>query len=228
MLTVHHLENSRSQRILWLLEELGVDYAIERYQRDRKTSLAPPELRAIHPLGKSPVITDNGATIAESGAIIEYLMSNYGDGRLLPTEDTPQRLAYTYWLHYAEGTFMPLMILSLIMNRIETAPMPFFIKPIARGIVARVRGGYLDKNIKRNLEFMETSLAQSNWFCGDRLTAADIQMSFALEAAAVRTNLPSQYPKLQAFLAKMQARPAYRAALKKGGPYQLMGAKQNS
>jgi len=224
MLTVHHLENSRSQRILWLLEELDVDYAIERYRRDEKTSLAPPELLAIHPLGKSPVITDNGATIAESGAIIEYLMSNYDDGRLLPAEGTPERLAYTYWLHYAEGTFMPLMILSLVMNRIETAPMPFFVKPVARGIAAKVRGGYLDQNIQRNLTFMEIALGQSDWFCGDRLTAADIQMSFALEAAAVRTDLPGKYPNLQAFLAKMQARPAYKTALKKGGPYEIIGS----
>ncbi len=224
MLTVHHLENSRSQRILWLLEELDVDYAIERYRRDEKTSLAPPELLAIHPLGKSPVITDNGATIAESGAIIEYLMSNYDDGRLLPAEGTPERLAYTYWLHYAEGTFMPLMIMSLVMNRIETAPMPFFIKPVARGIAAKVRGGYLDQNIQRNLTFMEIALGQSDWFCGDRLTAADIQMSFALEAAAVRTDLPAEFPNLQAFLKKMQARPAYQSALKKGGPYEIIGS----
>ena len=227
MLTVHHLENSRSQRILWLLEELDVDYTIERYQRDRKTKLAPPELLAIHPLGKSPVIIDNGATIAESGAIIEYLAATYGDGRLLPAEGTRERLACTYWLHYAEGTFMPLMILSLVMNRIETAPMPFFIKPIARGIVAKVRGGYLDQNIKRNLDFMEMSLGQSNWFCGDQLTAADIQMSFAVEAAMVRSILPNEYPNLQAFLEKMRARPAYKSALEKGGPYEIIGADQN-
>ena len=224
MLTVHHLENSRSQRILWLLEELDVDYAIERYRRDEKTSLAPPELLAIHPLGKSPVITDNGATIAESGAIIEYLMSNYDDGRLLPAEGTPERLAYTYWLHYAEGTFMPLMIMSLAMNRIETAPMPFFIKPVARGIAAKVRDGYLDRNIQRNLTFMEIALGQSDWFCGDRLTAADIQMTFALEAAAARTDLPGKFPNLQAFLKKMQARPAYKKELKKGGPYKIIGS----
>ena len=224
MLTIHHLENSRSQRILWLLEELDVDYAIERYRRDSETSLAPPELLAIHPLGKSPVITDNGNTIAESGAIIEYLVNNYDDGRRLPAEGTPERLAYTYWLHYAEGTFMPLMILSLVMSRIETAPMPFFIKPIARGIVAKVRGGYLDQNIKRNLDFMETALGQSDWFCGDQLTAADIQMSFAVEAATVRSIQPSEYPNLRAFLKKMQARPAYQAALEKGGPYNIIGS----
>ena len=158
MITLHHLENSRSQRILWLLEELGVPYQIKRYERDKKTSLAPKELLAVHPLGKSPVISDDRITIAESGAIIEYLVNTYDDGRLQPAADTPQHLAYIYWMHYAEGTFMPLMILSLVMNRIETAPMPFFIKPIARGIVAKVRSGYLDQNINRNLEYMESVL----------------------------------------------------------------------
>src|SRR5512134_1568226 len=172
MITLHHLENSRSQRILWLLEELGVEYRIVRYQRDRNTSLAPPELLAVHPLGKAPVITDGDVTMAESGAIIEYLVGRYDAGRLRPAEGTPERLAYTYWMHYAEGTFMPLMILSLVMRRIESAPMPFFVKPVARGIVARVRGGYLNPNLERNLAFMESSLANADWFCGDRMTAA--------------------------------------------------------
>ena len=222
MLTVHHLENSRSQRILWLLEELGVAYRIKHYQRNRKTTLAPPELLAIHPLGKSPVITHGDTTVAESGAIIEYLVKNFGDGQLLPPEGTPARLAYTYWLHYAEGTFMPLMILSLVMSRIETAPMPFFIKPVARGIVAKVRGAYLDANVKRNLEFMEETLSKSAWLCGDQMTAADIQMSFALEAAAVRTDLSTAHPNLAIFLTKMQERPAYQAALERGGPFVLV------
>jgi len=223
MITVHHLENSRSQRILWLLEELGVEYRIVRYQRDKSTGLAPPELLAVHPLGKAPVITDGDVTVAESGAIIEYLASRYDDGRLRPAEGTPERLAYTYWLHYAEGTFMPLMILSLIMRRIASAPMPFFVKPVARGIVAKVRSGYLDPNLERNLAFMESSLAGSDWFCGDRMTAADIQMSFAVEAAAVRADLRDNRPRLAEFLERIHARPAYRAALEKGGPYQLLG-----
>ena len=141
MITVHHLENSRSQRILWLLEELGVDYEIKHYARDKKTSLAPPELLNVHPLGKSPVITDGDTTVAESGAIIEYLVNNYDDGRLLPVKGTQERLAYTYWLHYAEGTFMPLMILSLIMGRIESAPMPFFINLVHHGAHRRHREG---------------------------------------------------------------------------------------
>ncbi len=223
MITIHHLENSRSQRILWLLEELGVDYKIRRYKRDPKTSLAPPELLAVHPLGKSPVITDGDVTVAESGAIVEYLVENYDDGRLRPEAGTPERLAYTYWLHYAEGTFMPLMILSLIMHRIETAPMPFFIKPVAKGIVGKVRSSYLDRNVTSNLDFMESSLAHSDWFCGDEMTAADVQMSFAVEAAEVRTDLARDYPNLMGFLERVRARPAYQAALKKGGPYKLMG-----
>ena len=224
MLAIHHLENSRSQRILWLLEELGIDYQINRYERDKKTSLAPLNLLAVHPLGKAPVITDGDLTVAESGAIIEYLVNQYDDGRLMPAIGTPQSMDYIYWIHYAEGTFMPLMIVSLIMSRIETAPMPFFVKPIAKGIVSKVRAGYLSPNIKRNLEYINTTLGNSTWFCGDELTAADIQMSFPLEAAEVRTALDPAYPNIKSFLQRMRARPAYQAALEKGGPYKLMGA----
>ena len=223
MITIHHLENSRSQRILWLLEELGVEYEIKHYERDKKTSLAPLDLLKIHPLGKAPIITDGEFSVAESGAIIEYLVNTYDDGRLRPPEGTPERLDYTYWIHYAEGTFMPLMIVSLIMSRIESAKMPFFVKPVAKGIVEKVRHGYLGPNVKRNLEYMNLVLGRSTWFCGDELTAADIQMSFALEAAEVRTNLKSDYPNLNTFLERMKARPAYQAALEKGGPYELMG-----
>ena len=226
MITLHHLENSRSQRILWLLEELGVEYEVESYRRDAASGLAPPELLEVHPLGKSPVITDEGVTVAESGAIIEYLVHTYDDGRLLPPDGSPERLAYTYWLHYAEGTFMPLMIISLILNRIETAPMPFFVRPIAKGIAAKVRNGYLDANVRRNLDFMEATLAASDWFCGDDMTAADVQMSFAVEAAEVRTNLKEAYPRLAAYLDRVRARPAYQAALKRGGPFRLPGLGQ--
>lgn len=221
MLTVHHLENSRSQRILWMLEELGVDYEIQYYKRDTETSLAPPELLAIHPLGKSPVVTDGDVTVAESGAIIEYLLNAYDDGDLLPTDGTPERRDCTYWMHYAEGSFQPLMLVSLIMNRIETAPMPFFVKPIAKGIAAKVRSNYLDSNVKRNLDFIESTLGKTTWLCGDNLTAADIQMSFPIEAAEVRTNLRDGYPNLVGFLDRIRARPAYRAAITKGGPYGL-------
>lgn len=223
MLTLHHLENSRSQRILWLLEELGIEYKVKKYKRDKETQLAPPEMVKVHPLGKSPVVTDDELTVAESGAIIEYLLGNYGDGNLVPAEGTPERLAYTYWMHYAEGSLMPFMVLSLIMNKIETAPMPFFIRPVAKGIVGKVKSGYLDTNVQRNLEFLESTLENSSWFCGEEFTAADIQMSFPVEAAEVRANLDSNYPQLAGYLARIRQRPAYQAALKKGGPYQLMG-----
>jgi glutathione S-transferase len=224
MITVHHLENSRSQRILWLLEELGVDYQIKKYSRDPVTSLAPPELLVLHPLGKAPIVTDGERVLAESGAIIEYLVDNYDDGKLRPAAGTSERLSYNYWLHYAEGSFMPLMLLSLIISRMETAPMPFFAKPIAKGIAAKIRGGYLDANVQRSVDFLESSLDKSAWFCGDELTAADMQMSFAVEAASVRSTGQGHYPNLAAFLERMKARPAYQRALEKGGPYELLGA----
>lgn len=222
MITVHHLENSRSQRILWLLEELGVDYEVKRYERDSESRLAPPELREVHPLGKSPVITDDGRTVAESGAIVEYLVGKHDDGRLRPAEGTPERLRYTYWLHYAEGTFMPLMVMSLVFNRIESGPMPFFIRPVAKSIAGRVRSSFLAPNIRRNLEHMEATLSDSEWFTGPAMSAADVQMSFPVEAAAVRTDLGSDYPQLKAFLDRIHALPAYRRALERGGPYELM------
>jgi len=225
LLTIHHLENSRSQRILWLLEELGVDYGIKTYKRDKATSLAPPELTAIHPLGKSPIVTDGDTTVAESGAIIEYLVQKFDDGSLLPAAGSRERQAYTYWLHYAEGSFMPLMIVSLITGRIENSPVPFFLRPVTRRIAAKVRSGYLDPNVQRHLRFMDNTLGKSTWFCGDELTAADIQMSFAVEAAEVRTNLSAEFPNLRRFLEQMRARPAYQTALKKGGPYALPGAR---
>ena len=227
MITLHHLENSRSQRVLWLLEELGVEYDIKRYERDKVTSLAPTELQEIHPLGKSPVITDGGVTYAESGAIIEHLVGKYDDGTLLPSDGTSERRAYTYWLHYAEGTFAPLMFIALIMNKIESAPMPFFIKPVAKGIAGKVKRGYLGINVKRNLDFMESTLNTSTWFCGESMTAADIQMSFAVEAADVRTNLREDYPQLAAYLERIHARPAYQRAIEKGGQFELMGASDN-
>ena len=186
MLTVHHLNNSRSQRVLWLLEELGVPYEIKRYQRDPKTMLAPPELRAVHPLGKSPVITDDGLTIAESGAIIEYLVDKYGQGRFAPAAGTPERLRYTYWLHYAEGSAMPPMLLKLVASRIASAPMPFFAKPIARKIAGTLESSFIDPQLKLHLGYINKELSATGWFVGNDFTAADVQMSFPLEAGAAR------------------------------------------
>jgi len=222
MIVVHHLNNSRSQRILWLLEELGLEYDIKRYQRDAKTMLAPPELREVHPLGKSPVITDEGRTIAESGAIIEYLVGRYGNGRLIPAADSPERLRYTYWLHYPEGSLQPLLLIKLLFGRIEKGPMPFFARPIAKGIVGRVQDAFLFPNLQRHFDYLEGELARSAWFAGPELTAADIQMSFPLEAAVARGGLDSKRPNLMAFLERIHARPAYRKAIERGGEYALL------
>lgn len=220
MITVHHLENSRSQRVLWLLEELGVAYEIRRYERDPKTMLAPPELRAVHPLGKSPVIVDGDATVAESGAIVEYLVERYDrDGRLAPAPGTPERLRWRYWLHFAEGTAMPPLLIKLICNRIAQSPLPFFARPIARGIAAKIRARVVDPNLERQFDYMESELARSTWFAGDAFSAADIQMSFPLEAAAHAGGLGDRRPRLAAFLARIHARPAYQEALRRGGPY---------
>ena len=223
MVTVHHLENSRSQRILWLLEELGTEYEVVRYERDKKTNLAPAELQKIHPLGKSPVITDGSVVVAETGAIIEYLVDKYPRAGLAPARGTPAGRSYTYWLHYGEGTVMPLMVMSLIMSRISSAPMPFFAKPIARGIVGKVRESYLGPNTQRNLKFMNDTLTTNGpWFCGDAFSAADIMMSFPIEAAEVRTKLTTDYPRLAQFLQTIRERDTWQRALAKGGPYNLL------
>jgi len=222
MVIVHHLENSRSQRVLWLLEELGVPYEVKRYERNKETMLAPPELRAVHPLGKSPVITDDGVTVAESGAIVEYLVDRYGNGRLIPPPGTPERLRYTYWLHYAEGSAMPPLLLKLVFDRLEVAPMPFFIKPIARAIAGKAKSSFIEPQIKLHLDYMESELGKATWFAGNDITAADIQISFPLEAADARAGLAQGRPKLGVFLQRIHARPAYQRALAKGGPYQLL------
>jgi glutathione S-transferase len=220
MLTVHHLNNSRSQRVLWLLEELGVPYEIQKYQRDAKTMLAPPELTRVHPLGKSPVVTDDGVTVAESGAIIEYLLATHGAGRLVPPAGSEERRRFTYWLHFAEGSAMPPLLLKLIFDRIGAGQgMPFFVKPIAKGIAAKVKALMVEPNLKRQLDFMEGELTGSEWFAGAEFSAADIQMSFPVEAAKMRAGLDASRPKLMAFLKKIHARPAYQRALARGGPY---------
>jgi glutathione S-transferase len=221
-IVVHHLENSRSQRILWLLEELGLPYDVQRYQRDRRTMLAPEALLRVHPLGKSPIVTDGGNVLAESGAIVEYLVDRYGR-QLAPPADSPERLRYTYWLHFAEGSAMPPLVMKLIFGRLATAPMPFFVKPIARGIAKKLTETVVTPNLQRQLAFMESELGRSQWFAGDEFSAADIQMSFPVEASAARGGLDSSsHPKLAGFLARIHARPAYQRALERGGPYRLM------
>ncbi len=222
MIIVHHLNNSRSQRILWLLEELDLQYEVKRYDRDLQTMLAPASLRQVHPLGKSPVISDGDLTLAESGAIIEYLIDRYGAGRLVPPASTPERLRYTYWLHYAEGSAMPPLLLKLIFDRVEQSPMPFFARPIAQRIVARVNQSFIQPQLTLHLDYLESELGKSSWFAGDEFTAADIQMSFPLEAAATRAGLDGSRPKLMNFLDRIHARPAYQRAVERGGAYELL------
>jgi glutathione S-transferase len=222
MIIVHHLNNSRSQRVLWLLEELGLDYEVKRYERDPKTMLAPPSLREVHPLGKSPVITDEGLTIAESGAIIEYLVDRYGNGRLAPAPGTQERLRYTYWMHYAEGSAMPPLLLKLVFDRIENGPVPFLVRPIARAIAQRAKRSFIEPQIERHLDYLESEIGRQKWFAGKSFTAADIQMSFPLEAAAARGGLDASRPKLMDFLERIHKRPAYKRALQRGGAYELL------
>jgi glutathione S-transferase len=219
MVVVHHLNNSRSQRVLWLLEELGVPYEVKRYERDAKTMLAPPTLTAIHPLGKSPVIVDGDATVAESGAIIEYLVDQYGQGRLTSPAGTPQRLRYTYWLHYAEGSAMTPLLLKLVFDRVAANPAPWPISAIARRISATVTQAFIGPNLKRHLDFIEAELGAHAWFAGEQFTAADVQMSFPLEIAVARAGLDAGRPKTMAFLERIHARDAYQRALERGGKY---------
>lgn len=221
MLTVHHLNNSRSQRVLWLLEELGMPYELRKYERDPVTMLAPASLRAIHPLGKSPVITDGDLTVAESGAIIEYIVGKYGNGRLIPAADTAERLQYTYWLHYAEGSLMPPLLLNLVFGWIAKARMPFFARPVAKAICARTMASFITPQIRAHMAFMEDALTRNRWFAGEEFSAVDIQMSFPIEAAAARAGLNKKYPALMAYLAQIHARPAYQKALETGGPFEL-------
>ena len=222
MIVVHHLNNSRSQRVLWLLEELGLPYEIKCYERDPQTMLAPASLREVHPLGKSPVITDGELTLAESGAIIEYLVERYGNGRLVPASGTPEHRRYTYWLHYAEGSAMPPILLKLIFDQIEKNPMPFFVRPIARSIASRVKTSFIEPQLTQHLDYMEAEIGKNTWFAGNEFSAADIQISFPLEAAVARAGLNASRPKLMAFLNRIHTRPAYQQALERGGAYKLL------
>ncbi len=207
--------------MLWLLEELELPYEIVKYERDPKTLLAPKSLEAIHPLGKSPVVVDGDATLAESGAIIEYLVDTHGKGRLIPPAGTPGVRHYKYFMHYAEGSLMPYLLLKLIFRRIKTAPLPFFVKPIARKIADKVTGDFVDPNLVRHLRFLGAHLEKHAWFAGDEFTAADIQMSFPMEGAVARAKDLGVTPKMEAWVAKIHARPAFKRALEKGGPYDL-------
>ena len=217
MLIVHHLNNSRSQRVLWLLEELDLPYEIKRYQRDPKTQLAPPELKRVHPLGKSPVLTDGDATIAETGAIVEHLVEKAG-GALRPPTGTPERLRWTYWLHYAEGSVMSPLLLRLVFS-VMPSRSPALLRPLTRMISGRAVTGYIDPQIKTHFDYIEGELTKFPWFAGSAFSAADIMMSFPLEAAGARADVFNGRPKVKAFVEQCHARPAYQRALEKGGPY---------
>ena len=225
MITVHHLETSRSQRVLWLLEELGIDYKIKLYARDPKTKLAPVALKKIHPLGKSPVITDGKETVAESGAILEYLAECYGNhakgdlAQWQPALGTPAHRQVRFWMHYAEGSLMNWLVMKLVFMTIPSQPMPFFVRPIARALCGQVQVKLIDPNVATALAFMEDHLSRNAWFAGEHISLADFQMSFAVEAVLSRAaGSATDFPHLAAYRARMVARPAYQRAVAKGGP----------
>jgi glutathione S-transferase len=219
MITVHHLENSRSQRVLWLLEELGLPYEVKRYNRDRETNLAPPELKKIHPLGKSPVIEEGGRVFAETGAVVQHLIDAHGGGRFMPARGTPEHARYEYWIHAAEGSYMPPLVMALILGRMETAKMPFFAKPIAKKLVAAVRDGYLSGTTQALFDHLEAELSRSPWLAGAEISGADIMMSFPAEAALSRVEAARGKKNLQDYVRRIHARPAFKRALENGGPY---------
>jgi glutathione S-transferase len=221
MLIVHHLNHSRSQRVLWLLEELGLDYEIVSHLRDPVTMRAPDTVRQVHPLGKLPVIVDGDLTLAESGAIVDYLVERHGNGRLAPAAGTPERLRYLYWMHYAEGSIMPPLLLRFVFDQIETGPAPFLVRPILRTLARAVKERFVRPEIERNLDFLEAELGGRSWFAGADLTAADIMMSFPVQVAAARAGLDASRPNLLAWLARIEARPAWRRSVARGGAYAL-------
>jgi len=217
-ITVHHLENSRSTRILWLLEELEVPYEVKVYARDPRTSRAPVELRDLHPLGKAPVVTVDGLVLAESGAILEHLVDGVGQGRLRPDPGTPQAVQCRYWLHFAEGSLMPPLLLALIFGKLRRAKAPFFIKPVITGVADKVDAQYTSAELERLFGFVEQHLGQHPWFAGPELSIADVQMSYPVEAGLVRARLDGGHPNIDAWLARIHERPAYQRALARGGP----------
>lgn len=221
MITVHHLEHSRSQRILWLLEALGLDYEVKRYARDSRTRLAPPELKQVHPLGKSPVITDGRHTIAESGAIVDYLVERYGNGRLAPPHDSDDALHYRHWIHYAEGSIMPLLVMRLIFGMLPRQA-PRLLRPLMKKVDDGVMKNFLGPQLRLHMDYIESALKETGHFVGADWTAADILMSFPLEAVAARAAPAGTYPAIHRFVAAARAEPAYQRALERGGPFELL------
>jgi glutathione S-transferase len=216
MLKLHHLENSRSQRVLWLLEELGLDYELVLYKRDPRTMLAPPELKRVHPLGFSPVLEDGDRIVAESGAILEYLARKTGSFR--PDPDSADGMACTHWLHYAEGSLMPLLLMGLVLGQLGGARVPFVVRPVGKALAKGVRASFLNPRLALHLGYVEDALLKRAWLAGDAPSIADVQMSFPLQAAASREGA-GPYPAIVAWLACIAARPAWARALERGGPY---------
>lgn len=222
MLIVHHLNNSRSQRILWMLEELQVPYQIVRYQRE-PTMLAPALLKTVHPLGKSPVVEDNGNILAESGAIIEYLQETYDPESRLKPISNEEKLRYRFWLHYAEGSLMPLLMMKLVFGRLGKAPVPWLLRPVGNLLGQGVQKAYLNKQISTHARYLEDSLQKNPWFAGQSFSAADIQMSFPVVALLARGG-NNDLPNLQNWFNKVQQRPAWQRAIQQGGPFDIPGA----
>lgn len=218
MLTVHHLNNSRSQRILWCLEELELDYQMKRYERDPVTIRAPQSLKDVHPLGKSPVITDGDKVIAESGAIIEYLLAKDAQQRFTPSDEQAV-IDYRYWLHFSEGSLMPPLVMRLVFEKMKTSPMPFFVKPVAKGIADKVLKTFVMPEVRNMLAYINDWLEKREWFAGNALSGADFQMSFPLEASVARGLVDDRYPHIRRYVNMFQDRPAYLRALSKGGDY---------
>ncbi len=217
MIIVHHLDHSRSNRVLFLLEELGVTYDIKSYGRDAQTLLAPRELKQIHPLGKSPVVEDGVNRIAESGAIITYLIETYGQGRLQPKPGTVEWRNYQYFLHYAEGSLMPLLLMSLVFSRISKPPAPWLLRPVAKAIEMAVKKKLLDPQTRTHFDFIESELKHRPWFAGAEFSAADVQMSYPIEAAESRVGYDER-PAIQDWLKRIRAKPSYQKAVARGGP----------
>lgn len=217
-ITLHALAQSRSLRIVWLLEELGLPYTLTQHPRDARTLLAPPALKAVHPLGKAPVLQDGELVLAESGAIADYLVTTYGQGDWRPPEHgSAAYWQHQRWLHYAEGSLMPLNLLALVLRRIELAPMPFFVRPVARGITAKVRQGFVAPQAALHLHHLDDALSRTPWLMGGAPSAADVMLSFPVQAATSRLGADRDHPHLAAWLARIEARAAYQRAVAKAG-----------
>ncbi|POU70764.1 glutathione S-transferase [Leclercia sp. LSNIH6] len=221
MIKVHHLNQSRSQRVLWALEELSLPYQIVRYQRD-KTMMAPATLRKIHPLGKSPVLEDNGLILAESGAILEYLQETYDPGSQMKPQDRALKLQYRFWLHYAEGSLMPLLLMKLVFASLGKPPVPFGLRTLGKVLGQGVEKAYLNRQLETHARFLDSSLEKHRWFAGDHLSMADVQMSFPVFALLERGGIDN-LSRLQSWKKNVEMRPAWQRAIQQGGPFEIPG-----